>query len=135
MVWYTIGYSFFIAVILAMLFASLLKQKGPWDNFWIFLLVVFFGVWGVSLWFNPIGPLWYGVAWVDLLFVGLFLALFLSAAGEANNKSKKYRKEVDLVEEAKKDQAALTMFGIFFWLFLGALFTLVVVGAIRLATM
>ncbi|MDX1667309.1 MAG: hypothetical protein R3350_08770 [Saprospiraceae bacterium] len=133
MFWYTIGYAFFIAVILALLFSTILGNRGPWNNFWILLLILFLIMWGASLWFNPVGPMWYGVAWLDLVFIGLIVALLLAAAGEANARGGTKiaeSEEVDLTREAKQDRAAITMFGIFFWLFVAALTATIVVGLI-----
>ncbi len=134
MFWYTIGYAFSIAVILALLFSSLLNNHGPWRNIWVFALILFLGVWGFSLWFNPIGPVWYGVAMIDLLFVGLFLALLLGASSEANDRHRQRppEKEIDLAEESGKDAAAITLFGILFWIFIVMLLAIILIGLINI---
>lgn len=75
----------FIAAILIALFFTLLirlafKVRGPWGSFWSFALILLLGVWAASLWINPVGPVYFGVAWIPLFFVGLTLALVLAAA-------------------------------------------------------
>lgn len=134
MLLYNIGFAFFIAVIFALLFSTLFKNRGPWDNFWAFLLILFLGIWGASLWFAPIGPLWYGVAWVDLFIIGLLLALLLAAAGEAGSRYQDYPKdkEVDIVAESKREAGAIALFGIFFWLFMAVLLAIIIIGIINI---
>ncbi|MCB0584231.1 MAG: hypothetical protein KDD06_02720 [Phaeodactylibacter sp.] len=134
MLLYSFGFAFLLAVIFALLFSNLFNNSGPWGSFWVFLLILFFGIWGASLWFSPVGPLWYGVPWIDMLLIGLFLALLLGAAGEANSRYRDYPKdkEVDIVAESKKETGAIALFGIFFWLFMAVLLAIVLIGVIKL---
>ncbi len=135
MFFYTIGYALLLAVVLALLFSSIFRNSGPWDNFWIYLIVLFLAIWGASLWLTPVGPVYYGIAWADLFIIGLFVALLLAAAAEASRR--KYRKypegeEVDIVKESKKEPGAITLFGVFFWLFMAFLLAVIIIGIVNL---
>ena len=130
--WVTIVYALFIALIFSVIFGAF-RNHGPWGNFWVFLLILFLGMWAVGLWFTPVGPVWYGVAWLDLLLVGFVLALLLGAAGEKSDRSyiRDQEGEVDLVAESKREPGALRIAGIFFWLFLVAIIISIIIGIIR----
>lgn len=130
MILQTIGYALMIAIVFSLLFAFVFRIRGPWDNFWVMLLIIFLGVWALSLWIEPIGPTWQGLAWLDLPIFGLLIAMMMAAAGEAaDRKLRPYRdREVDLVKEAKADLVATSLFGIFFWIFLLALLLAAVIG-------
>ncbi|MCO6475177.1 MAG: hypothetical protein J5I94_01080 [Phaeodactylibacter sp.] len=134
MLLYNFGAALVIAVIFALLFSTLFKNSGPWDNFWVFLVILFFGIWGASLWFAPIGPVWYGIAWFDLLIIGLFLALLLAAAGEAGSRYRKYPEgeEVDIVAESKKEAGAVALFGVLFWAFMVFLLVIIIIGIVNI---
>jgi hypothetical protein len=131
MVFYTFFYALTIAFLLTLLITGLTKNKGPWNNFWALFLVLGLIIWVASLWITPIGPMWNGIAWADLLVIGILITLLLAATSEAKKHSSEYRTregEVDLVAESKKDTTAITLFGVFFWLFVATLVVLLVVG-------
>lgn len=132
----TLVYVIFIALIFSLIFAAL-RNHGPWNNFWLFLIVMFLGLFAVSLWFPPVGPVWYGIAWLDLLLVGLVLALLLGAAGESRDRSyiRNEKGEVDIVAESKRESGAMTLAGILFWVFILALVISIVVGIMRRGTL
>ena len=132
MIFSAFAYALVIAFLLALLFSGLTKSKGPWNNFWALFFVIALTIWVASLWITPIGPRWYGVAWADLLIVGTLLVFLIAATSEG---SQTYRqsydqqdKEVDIVAESKKDPTAITMFGVFFWIFIASLVALAIVG-------
>ncbi|HKK77991.1 MAG TPA: hypothetical protein VJ933_00125 [Phaeodactylibacter sp.] len=131
MIFSAFAYAIIIAFLLALLVSGLTKSKGPWDNFWALFFVLALSIWVASLWITPIGPRWYGVAWADLLIVGTLLVLLIASTSEA---SQRYRRrysdeeEVDIVAESKKDTTAITLFGVFFWIFIASLVVLAVVA-------
>ncbi len=130
---FTILYLIFTAILLTFLFSSLFRNRGPWGSFGAFLAIIFLVMFAFTLWVPPLGPVWNDVAWVDALFVGLIIALLLSAAGEPRRRdaSPAKEKEVDLVAEAKADKGAVVVFGIFFWSFMIIMSAFVVFGIIR----
>lgn len=130
---YTIIYLILTAVVLAFVFSSLFNNRGPWGSFWVFMLILFLGMFAFALWVPPLGPVWYGVAWLDSLLIGLLLALLLGAAAEPERReiARDDRGEVDLVAEAKAERGAMTLFGIFFWIFMVVISILVLFGVAR----
>ena len=131
MVFYTFFYALTIAFLLALLITGLTKDRGPWDNFWALFLILALVIWVASLWITPSGPMWNGIAWVDLFVIGVLITLLLAATSEAKKQSTDYKTregEVDLVAESKKDTTAIALFGVFFWLFVGTLVVMLIVG-------
>jgi hypothetical protein len=73
----------FAALIIALIItviAAALGRKGPWGAAWSLFLVLFLGLWLVTLFLRAVGPVYYGIAWVPLLIAGVLLALLLVAA-------------------------------------------------------
>jgi len=68
-----------LSLILTAIFVFALGTKGPWRSTWSFLLVVLIALSADCIWAPPAGPVWYGVAWIDLLLTGLFVCIILSA--------------------------------------------------------
>jgi hypothetical protein len=134
MMLYTLAYSLVLAFLLALLFSGLTKGAGPKSHFWALFVIFGLSIWVASIWLTPAGPIWYGVAWVDLLVIGLLLVLLVGAASGAgryptvSRSSYSEEEEVDLVAESKKDTTAITMFGVFFWIFVASLVALAIIG-------
>jgi hypothetical protein len=100
-----------------------LKRRGPWGSFWTFILVIFLGVILFDLWSEPIGPLYYGIAWVDLVIVSLIFAFLLAAATPGAPPVKKEEDAVSTDSPGARNTAVAV--GMFFW-FLVALFILAI---------
>jgi hypothetical protein len=105
-----------IALFVGWIFYYGFKKTGPWGSFWSFILIIFLGTLFVDAWAEPLGPLYYGVAWFDLIFVGLIFAFFLAAA---TPRSPRKRDEQIIVEEAPAETgSAAAALGVFFWFLL-----------------
>lgn len=132
MIFSVFAYTLIIAFLLALLVSGLTKSSGPWNNFWALFFVLALSIWVASLWITPVGPRWYGVAWADLLIVGTLLVLLIASMTEAGQRHQqrydKNEEEVDIVAESKKDTTAITLFGVFFWLFIASLVVMAIVG-------
>lgn len=131
MIFSAFAYALVLAFLLALLVSGLTKSSGPWNNFWALFFVLALSIWVASLWITPVGPRWYGVAWADLLIVGTLLVLLIASTTEAGQRYyKRYsnEEEVDIVAESKKDTTAITLFGVFFWIFIASLVVLAVVA-------
>jgi len=135
--WYTLFYIILLAIVISFIFSVGLSNRGPWNSFWIFFLVLILGMLAMSLWVAPFGPVWYGVAWLDILIFGIIIALLISAAaaGRDRNYYRLRRGEVDIVAEAKAERGAKTLFGVFFWLFIVAMVIAIVAGILRIFEM
>jgi hypothetical protein len=116
-----------ISIFIGSIFYYGFKTTGPWGSFWSFLLILFFGMWIADIWVDPYGPVYWGVAWFDILFVGLLLAFLLAAATPSR---RAYRNdgltETEMVEAAKAETGGVAALGVFFWLMM--LMFLVIIG-------
>jgi hypothetical protein len=115
-----------LALLITLFFTVLLKNKGPWGNFWSFLIVILLAVFAADVWIGPVGPYWFHeIYWVPPLAVGLIIALLLAATVP----SPKTRNELEL-EARKPDpkEKVPVIYGIFFWLLFLVLLILITVG-------
>lgn len=122
--------------LIALLFSSLFfygfRRSGPWSTFWSFLLVLFVGLAFATAWMRPVGPLWYDVAWVDMLVFGLFLALILAAASPTTPRPPRKTGEMNTADVRPNDGFVVAM-SIYFWVLI-AFAVLVAVGMIVWST-
>lgn len=121
-----------IAVIIVALFVGSIfyygfKRTGPWGSLWSFLLVLFLGTLLVSVWLDPVGPIWWGAAWIDLLFFGLIFALLLAAATPPSRQEGTYTSDV-VTNERDGKHAAVVAIGLYFWLMLVLLTAAIIAG-------
>lgn len=108
------------------------RRIGPWRGVWIFFVVVFLGAWLGALWLQPIGPAFYGVHWLPLLFIGIIFALLLAATSPPPPR-RPLRERVAEQELAASDPAgemAMTVVAVswFLWVLLIGLVLAVVLG-------
>ena len=69
-----------ISLILTVTSVFFLGKRGPWGSIWTFFLVLFLTLLTVSIYVAPIGPLYWGVAWIPITIAGFIItALLLSA--------------------------------------------------------
>jgi len=115
-----------LAFLITLFFTYLLKNKGPWNSFWIFFIVIFLSVLAADIWIQPVGPMYQDVYWVPPLATGLLIALLLAAttpSPQARNKILN-QKEKELTDS----QRASAVVGTFFWILFLLLLVLVIVG-------
>lgn len=100
-------------VLIALLVGSLvfygLRRRGPWGSFWSFILIIFLGVLLFSIYADPVGPIHYGIAWFDLIVIGLLFAFLLGAAG------RRYPKKREAEPETADANSSVIAVGYFFW--------------------
>lgn len=123
-----------IAVLLSALFYYAFNVRGPWGTFWTFFLVLLLTVWAASLWVDPVGPEFWGVAWIPLFFVGLLFALLLAAI-PSDYGSTPTEREAGLPEpspeevaESRKANRTVAVVSGIFWLFMLILLIIIVAG-------
>lgn len=117
------------AVVLAILFYFILKIKGPWSNFWTFFLVLFLSMWAASLWVSPMGPVYWGVAWVPLIFIGIIAGLLLAVVPKPQKTENGVDDNSGTETAPRRDYGigAATLSGVF-WMFMVILMLAVVIG-------
>lgn len=126
-----------VAIIISLLFFYVLSAKGPWGTLWSLFLIILLIVWAASLWINPIGPVYWGVAWIPLFFIGIIIALLLSAIPPSDHRYFRGIKG-DVVEEkvvngdvtkpSKEDTEAAGAISIMFWIFICLMIIAIIAG-------
>jgi len=114
-----------VSLLLTAIFAAGFRNRGPWDAWWVFLLVVFLGTWAGGLWLAPFGPTLFDVAWLPFLFIGLLFTFLLAAAVPA---ARPPRTRGEVIAEARAEEAAITTFSVFFWVLLVGLVVAIVLA-------
>ena len=115
-----------IGLLFTVVFAALFRNRGPWGLWWVFLLIVLLGAWAGGVWTTPaaIGPPLFGVYWLPLFVFGLIFALVLAAATPVTPP----RTRGEAIAQAQAEEAAVAVFGIFFWVMLVGLIVAVILG-------
>ena len=115
-----------IAIIVGSMFFYIFKSPGPWGTYWSFLLILILAGLAGSFWINPAGPVFWGVAWMTVLFVVFVFALLLAAASPVSRK-----KTVDRSSSRPSpDEAGAIAIGSFFWILMSVLLILALWGAL-----
>jgi hypothetical protein len=126
-------FSLVIALLLSLLFAAIIRRRGPRSGFFWFFVLILMATWAGGIWARPLGPSLWGVNWLSFLIVGLIVALLVTLNALRDSPGKQYprverdaqlsrNQTQDLLEEVnrKKDSRQLTYvtLSIFFWLLL-----------------
>jgi hypothetical protein len=120
-----------IGACVAWVWSSVFDTHGPWNSFFWFFMVIFLFSWGGGSWVHPFGPTGWGVAWLPIVFMGIFMALLLTAATPRANRSRTRSTNQVLVAPKTKAKtiAELEMVAtvdLFFWAFILVLGFLIV---------
>ncbi|MDX1653388.1 MAG: hypothetical protein R3277_12900 [Brumimicrobium sp.] len=113
-----------IAIIIGSLFHFGFRSRNPWGGFWVFLLILFFAAWAGRLWVAPIGPVFWGVAWIPITFFVFLIALIIAAAATPRSRYFETKSE----QEVREGGRAAAVFGIFFWFLMIFFVAAIIVG-------
>jgi hypothetical protein len=116
--------SLLIAAFFTLFFAFGFRNQSPYSGIWTYFIVLFLGIWVAAIWIRPIGPVFNGIPWVPLFFVGLIIALILAASIPPQHTRRKEERFLN----PKPEDATLRLFGAFFWLLLITLVSLIILG-------
>jgi len=86
------------------------STKGPWGSLLTFLIVVVLFAWVGGVWLRPYGPVWLGVSWIPIVFIGFLTALLLTTASPRDRWNRFSTKKKSAVIENRKADA-----DVFFW--------------------
>lgn len=104
-----------IGFLLVLLFSVLFREQTPWDNFWLFFLIVVLATWAGGLWIVPFGPTIFSIALLPCLFVGVFITILL-ASNTPRNPSKPQRVTIEEVQRNEPTDSTLEGLTPFFWI-------------------
>jgi hypothetical protein len=126
----------FVVFVFALILGSLMTWGFGWRHparseavgasLFFLVLVLFFMMWTGRAWLPPWGPVWFGTTWLDILLIGIFTALLVLAVATPVRRPRSKREEIEA--PSTSETAALTIFGLFFWLLIGGLFVAALVG-------
>jgi hypothetical protein len=104
------------AILIGSLFFFVFKTAGPWNSFWIFILILILVGLAAAAWVRPFGPVYWNVSWAPVLFVIFLFSLFLAAL----TPPRRERNDVESgkIPEPQKTGAAVFTFSFFFWIFI-----------------
>jgi hypothetical protein len=69
-------FALIFGLVFTLIIFSLGRRWRPVD-FIIYFLILFLFIWGAGIWMRPIGPPLWGVFFLDFLFVGIIVSLFI----------------------------------------------------------
>ncbi len=129
MLFLEILFTVLLAVVVGIFFYYVFKYTGPWGSFWTFLLILILAGLAAGRWIEPIGPVFYDVAWVPVLFVILLFALLLAAVTPAEPRER-YVTPAEK-QEIEREEAPVLALGVVFWVFFLFLLVVTVAGFFR----
>lgn len=124
-----------IAALLAAAFYYGFKARGPWGSLWTFFLLLLLVIWAGSLWVRPVGPVFWGIAWLPLIFIGLAFALMLAAVPTYDRRvdeevpEESISPDEEQIERRKEVDSAVAV-GWVFWILVLTLVIVIVAGTI-----
>src|SRR5690554_2810725 len=126
-----------VALVISLLFFYALSARGPWGTLWTFFIIILLVVWASSLWITPIGFVYWGVAWIPLFFVGILVALLLSAMPPSGHHYYRGIKgdvveddvvERDVVKPKKGERETAKTISVLFWIFIAFMVIAIIAG-------
>jgi hypothetical protein len=122
-----------VALVLTILFV-LLGSRGPWGSIWALFLVLFLALWATALFVNPIGPAFWGIPWIPIIFAGILFAVLLFAVMPDAGRSRKHlgkKKPGQIPDSEVNDvdlETSVAVIGGFFWLLILLFIIAIIVG-------
>lgn len=122
-----------IAAIIFLVLFYAFSSRRIWGKWWVLFLILFLFIWAASFWLVPLGPVYGGIAWSSLIYIGLILGILVLAikakdttSTEKNGTSREKRNQTK--EEKKATKGIKTLL----WVFTGLLLFAIVLGYIGL---
>jgi hypothetical protein len=118
-----------ISLILTLVSAFFLGKRGPWGSLWTFFLVLFLTLCTVSIYIVPIGPIYWGIAWIPITIAGIIVTILLIAAMPHQIKMDAQEKEDSMrLESINRHDFPTTPVGRFFWILIVAFIIAIILG-------
>jgi len=119
----------FLALILTLIFAVGFRRQSWGGGLILFFLVLFLATWAGGVWITPFGPVWWGISWLPFIFVGLVIALLLTATMRPDRIRPREGGGVDMKPRAEVE--SLAALDAFFWVLFCGLLLAIIVGYLR----
>lgn len=117
-----------LGLLLTVVFAGGFGRTRAWNDLLLFFLVIFLGGWAASVWVAT-GPVLYDVYWLPTLVTGLLIAmLFLALIPPYSEAARRPMNRIEAAKAEIAERQALEAISLFFWLLLGGLLIIVILG-------
>lgn len=116
-----------VALILAVVCVFFLGQRGPWGSLWTFFLVLFLALSMVSIYAAPIGPVYWGVAWIPITVAGIIMTILLISAMPHPRQNARTNENINTGPIEKSDLPS-TPVGRLFWVLIILLVIAIIIG-------
>jgi hypothetical protein len=117
---------FFLSLILTLVFAVGFRRHAWGGGLILFFLILFLATWAGGMWITPFGPVWRGVAWLPFIFVGIIIALLLTAVMRPDRI--RPREEGGVEMQSPSDSRSATALDLFVWILIGSLLVAIAIG-------
>jgi hypothetical protein len=118
-----------MAFILTVASVFFLGKRGPWGSMWTFFLVLFLTLCTLSIYIAPIGPVYWGIAWIPMAIAGIIVSILLIAAmPHAGASSDQHNKDSSSVRTDVNSDFPATPVGRFFWALIILFVIAIIVG-------
>jgi len=106
-------FAILIAILLTAVFAAGFRRQNWGAALVFFFLILFLATWAGGMWVVPFGPIAWGVPWVTYLFVGIVIALLLTALIPPVERPTYPGREPGISEPSQRDNTAVIGLDIF----------------------
>jgi hypothetical protein len=118
-----------VSLILSVVSVFFLGRKGPWGSIWTFFLMLFLALGTVSIYITPIGPVYWGVAWIPITIAGILITiLFIAAMPHTNYGNAQGHDTKNVTEPVTKSDVPATPVGRIFWVLVVLFVIAIMVG-------
>jgi hypothetical protein len=81
------------------------------------------------VWLTPFGPVWWGISWLPFIFVGIVIALLLTAIMRPDRVRPREGGGVDI--EVRANNQTLAALDVFMWILICGLFLAIIIGYLK----
>jgi hypothetical protein len=119
-----------VALLVSVLFGYALRRRIPRKGFFWFFLILLLATWAGGMWIGPFGPTFRGIFWLPFVLVAVLVGLLLAAIAPRRAPTGRIE-TLEMLEEIeqkrKLEKLTYISFGVFFWVALFALITVIIV--------
>ena len=119
-----------IALLVSVLLGFALRRRIPRKGFFWLFLILLLATWAGGMWIGPFGPSFRGIFWLPFVLVAVLVGFFLAAVAPRRPPASRIE-TLEMLEEIeqkrKLEKLTYISFGVFFWVALFALITVIIV--------
>lgn len=121
-----------IAALFTLLIAFGYEGERTWPGLGLFFLILFLPIWALALWIPAVGPLWYGVAWLDYIAFALILTFFILAISPNKYRNRHFERDMTSMSSSDRNygnEATLRSYSFAFWAFVVFMILAILMGS------